>query len=186
MLKSKIRLSPIQLHNTLSAVQKTCGVTLYCPRGQCILILLAACAKIGGSPSKHQVLEFITERRWFNKNLGEDLKPYPGNSSGEQRWKTLFSWARNDAADHNFIIRGDDGYWPISNQGREELLRIETFLRGNDLPLRILFLATLSFKRYINPEFRSASDDPTRPASIYEDAGSYIPHDIKRLLLSAL
>lgn len=167
-------------------MQQICGVSLYCPRGQCILILLAACQKLGGSPSKADCLSHISDARWFNKDLGQDIKPYPGNSSKEPRWKTLFAWARNDAAEHNFILRGDEGYWPISKQGKAELERQKSFLREQDLRLRLMFLATEQFKNYVMPGYQKTKDDLQRPASIYEDDGRYVTHDIKRLLLANL
>lgn len=167
-------------------MQKICGVSLYCPRGQCVLILLAACKELGGSPSKNECLEFVTARRWFNKDLGQDLRPYPGNASNEPRWKTLFSWARNDAADHGCIIRGDDGFWPISTQGKEELAQKIAFLRSHDMALRLLFLATLAFKRHFVSGYELSKDDIPRPASIYEDSGAYLPHNIHRLILDLI
>ena len=164
-------------------MQKICGVTLYCPRGQCTLILLAACRELGGSPSKSECLDFIDNRRWFNKDLGQDLSRYPGNSVNEPRWKTLFAWARNQAADHNCITRGDDGYWPISGSGKEELEGQKVFLRGNDLRLRLMFLATPTFKKYVLPEYQPSNDDLPRPPSIYEDCGGYMAHNIRSLLI---
>jgi hypothetical protein len=167
-------------------MQQICGVSLYCPRGQSILILLAACKELGGGPSKDQCLDFITEKHWFNKDLGQDLQPYPGGNANEPRWRTLFAWARNDAADHNCIIRGDEGYWPISTYGKEELERKLAFLRGNQLAMQLMFLASTYFKSYILPRYQTSDADLKRPKSIYRDKGGYLPHNIRRMILQTL
>ena len=149
-------------------------------------MLLAASTELGGSPSKDECLNLITERRWFNKDLGQDLKPYPGSSTNEPRWKTLFAWARNDAADHDCIRRGDHGFWPITKNGRGELARQKCFLAENRLNLGLLFLTTETFKRYLSPAFTPSNLDLPRPASIYEDDGRHVQHNIHRLLLESL
>lgn len=164
-------------------MQQICGVTLYSPRGQCILMLLAACREIGGSPRKSDCLDFIANRSWFKRDIGQDLKPYPGSVSKEARWKTLFAWARNDAADHDCIIRGEEGFWPISKRGKEELGRQFSFIQSKDLPIRLLFLATPAFKKFIIPGYEPTAEDLPRPASIYEDDGRYVHHNIQRMFV---
>jgi hypothetical protein len=54
-------------------MHQKCGITLFGPRGQCIPILLTACQKLGGNPSKNECLNLIDGRHWFNKDdLGQD------------------------------------------------------------------------------------------------------------------
>ena len=166
---------------------KICGVTLYSPRGQCIFLLLAACRELGGSPTKQECLSFITDRHWFNKALGQDLQPYPGQGGDEPRWKTLFAFARRDAVeDHECIIQGETGRWPISSRGRNEFERHKAYLLGNDLRLRLMFMTTPRFKDYIRPGYQPNDQDLVRPASIYEDDGRHLHHNIETLLIQAL
>ena len=159
-----------------------CGVTLYSPRGQCIFILLAACRELTGSPTKQECLSFITDAGWFNKSLGQDLQRYPGQVGNEPRWKTLFSFARLDAVEHECILRGETGAWPISTRGREEFAKHRAHLFQNDLRLRLMFMTTPRFKNYIQPGYEPNDQDLPRPASIYEDDGRYLHHDIEKML----
>lgn len=164
-----------------------CGVTLYSPRGQCIFMLLAVCRELGGGPSKQECLTFITDRAWFNKNLGQDLQPYPGQLGNEPRWKTLFAFARLDAVqDHECILKGDSGFWPISPRGREEFAKHKAYLIENDLRLRLMFMATPRFKSYVRPGYQPSDQDLPRPASIYEDDGRHLHHNIEKLLIQTL
>ena len=149
-------------------------------------MLLAACCELGGSPTKQECLSFITDAGWFNKNLGQDLQPYPGQIGNEPRWKTLFAFARFDAVEHECILRGETGAWPISPRGREEFVRHRAYLIQNDLRLRLMFMTTPRFKNYIQPKYEPNDQDLPRPASIYEDDGRYLSHDIENMLIQIL
>ena len=167
-------------HHNLPCI---CGVTLYSPRGQCILMILAASQEIGGTPSKDECLAFISERRWFKKDLRHDLEPYPGNSNKEPRWKTLFAWARSDAADYECISRHEHGHWPITSIGKDELKKHLNYLRsGAIFRLQALFLASLAFKRFIRPGYQETENDIKRPESIYEDDGRFVTHNLFSLI----
>ncbi len=163
-------------------MQQICGVSLYCPRGQCILILLSACEALGGGPSKEDCLAFIDANKWFNKDIAQDLPPYPGNTNQEPRWMTLFAWARQDAADHNCILRGQEGYWPITTEGRAILEAKKRFLLGNELAMQLMFLWTPTFKSVIHPNYQVSKKDMNRTGSIYKDDGRHVPYNIERIL----
>ena len=102
------------------------------------------------------------------------------------RWKTLFSFARLDAVEHECILRGETGVWPISPRGREEFARHRAYLIRNDLRLRLMFMTTPRFKNYIQPGYEPNDQDLPRPASIYEDDGRYLHHDIEKMLIQIL
>jgi len=149
-------------------------------------MLLAACRELGGSPAKQDCLIFL-ENGWFNKDLSEDLQACPGQTGHEPRWKTLFAFARQDAVnDHECILSGDKGYWPISLCRKQEFEKHKRYLLEDDLRLRLMFMAKPRFKSYINPSYQPNELDLQRPAPIYQDDQRYVHHDIRRLLLQSL
>ena len=74
------------------------------PRGQCITLLLAALADLGGSLTKREVIKFIDENRWFAKQT-DDWKPYPSQS--EPRWHTLIAWGRKDSVLRDIVLNNE-------------------------------------------------------------------------------
>jgi hypothetical protein len=89
---------------------------------------------------------------------------------------------RLDAVKHECILGGETGAWPISPRGREEFAKHRAYLVRNDLRLRLMFMTRPRFKNYIQPQYEPNDQDLPRPASIYEDDGRYLSHDIENML----
>ena len=85
------------------------------PRGQCITLLLAALADLGGNLTKREVIKFIDENRWFAKQT-DDWKPYPSQS--EPRWHTLIAWGRKDSVLRDIVLNNERDSWALSPNGR--------------------------------------------------------------------
>jgi hypothetical protein len=144
-------------------------IYIFQPRGQCIILLLAALRELRGSVSKQTALQYISDRKWFCIEP-EDLKPYPSQQhTHEPRWKTLVAWGRKDSVIRDYIMSHERDSWALSREGiRVWDLHRPKFASGEH-DVRRGYLWTPQFKRYLCPTYEPSASDAKRPWRLYDD-----------------
>lgn len=145
------------------------NIELFQPRGQCIILLLAALKDAGTSLSRRQSIDHISENHWFALQC-EDWKPYPSQgASGEARWKTLIAWARKDAVIRGLINDFERDAWSLSKKGHSIWDILSTGFSLGNFDVSQGYLWSKVFKQKLNSAYSPSSKDALRPATIYRE-----------------
>ena len=156
-------------------------IGVFQPRGQCIILVLAALKDRGVSLSRREAVDHIGNQRWFAMQ-DEDWKPYPSQKqSGEARWKTLIAWARKDAVLRNFVNDFERDSWSLSRDGRQLWAQIADRFKNRDLDVSRGYLWAPGFKQWLYPDYKWCVADIQRPHSLYRDCFTKLLHDIAAL-----
>ena len=114
--------------------------------GQFLIVLLAALADLGHSPSKREVENHV-EKAGHLRLSPELLQAY--ESKPEPKWKTLLAYARRNAVEKGYmkhLIRPDA--WEISDSGFRRFAAFEEeFKSGKFDPKEFEFLSSAFFAR---------------------------------------
>jgi hypothetical protein len=146
-------------------------ISVFQPRGQCITLLLAALNEIGGSATKRETVQFISDQEWFDRQP-EDWKPYPSQkTSREPRWQTLIAWARKDSVLREFLIDGEWDSWALSREGRRLWASMRIKFESGEWPVARGYLWSPKFKRRLCFTYQPSTTDPERPPFFYRDIG---------------
>ena len=144
------------------------------PRGQCIIMLLAALNELHGTNSKQETIAFIRERHWFDIHP-EDLLPYPSCCTNEPRWQTLIAWGRKDSVVAGLMFDHRRDEWELTRDGIDRFTGLRARYRTGELFAGHSFLWSSGFKQWMSPSYVPSVRDWSGPGSIYRDLGS-IPH----------
>lgn len=155
------------------------NIRLFAPRGQCIILLLAALNELAGSVTKQEALSFIAQRKWFAIEA-DDLDPYPSqvHTTHEPRWKTVIAWARKDAILLDFMLNVERDAWALSPDGRRRWERAHGRFAAGELDVRKAFLWSPVFKKYLRPQYEPGTEDAKRPLGIYRDRRRWDASDL--------
>ena len=148
------------------------SISIFQPRGQCIILLCAALRELRGSVTKQEAIECISDRKWFAIEP-EDLKPYPSQQhTREPRWKTLIAWGRKDSVLRDFMLYHERNSWALSREGiRRWDLHRPKFASGEH-DVRSGYLWSPTFKRYLCATYEPSPKDAPRPWRFYDDVVS--------------
>jgi hypothetical protein len=140
------------------------------PRGQCIILLIAALKDAGVSLSRREAVELIGANRWFALQA-EDWKPYPSQKTlREARWKTLIAWARKDAVLRTFVNDFEHNSWSLSRNGHRLWEGLSKKLTLGEIDVSQGYLWSAVFKRKLCPGYLPSEKDARRPCSLYRDS----------------
>jgi len=143
------------------------SISIYQPRGQCIVLLFAALRELGGSVTKQTAVQYILSNKWFALEP-EDLKPYPSQlHTREARWKTLIAWARKDSTLRELMLDHERDSWSLSREGirRWDLLR-SRFATG-EIEVKDGYLWSPAFKHFLCSTYRPCLSEAKRPSGFY-------------------
>lgn len=144
-------------------------ISVFQPRGQCIVLLIAALKENGVTLTKREAVQWISEQRWFAIQP-EDWKPYPSQTTThEPRWKTLIAWARKDAVLRNFLLDHERDSWALSRQGHQLWDAILKRFCSGEWPVAKGYLWRHEFKCKLCPSYQPSANDARRPQHLYRD-----------------
>jgi hypothetical protein len=143
------------------------GINLFAPRGQIIMMLLAA-LKEDGSGTRQETCDRISQRGWFDIQ-DEDWPPYPTMANNEPRWRTLIAWARKDAYDFRYLDDVGHNCWQMSRQGRQRYVELKEQFSRRQLDVPKCYMWRESLKRHMLPDYTFSPFDAQRPHTIYRD-----------------
>src|SRR5690606_18481446 len=126
------------------------------------IMVLVSLHDLGGGGSKQEVIENIKKHKWFDLQR-EDWEPYPSSNSNEPRWKTFLAWAREYCAKDGLIERGIRDVWTLSKQGHNMATQVKQRFSSRVYDVRKCYLWAPSFKKYMDPQYESSSQDEPRP-----------------------
>lgn len=150
----------------------------YSPRGQTILLLLAALHVLKKSRTKKEVIDFIEDKKWFNLE-DEDKIPYKSQQGVEPRWKTLIAWSRKDCVDLGFMESDVTDSWLAKKEGLNLVVRLKSRCESGEFEVGRCFLWTHSLKEFYDPKFQSSGQDVPRPRYMYRDSFSIMLQTLK-------
>ena len=144
-------------------------ISVFQPRDQCIVLLMAALKEHGVTATKQEAVQWISEHGWFALQP-EDRKPYPSQTTTrEPRRKTLIAWARKDAVLREFLLDYERDTWALSRQGHRLWDALLTRFCSGQWDVSKGYLWTPVFKQSLCPSYTPSATDAMRPKSIYED-----------------
>lgn len=151
------------------------GVDIYSVRGQVIVMLLQI-LQLQGASTRRGTADSIADRGWFDFQ-GEDLRPYPLQTTREPRWRTLIAWARQDAIDSELLSRVGFDNWQLSPLGRQQADSLKLKFASRELDARRCYMWRSNFKKFMCSSYEPSPLDSERPPNIYED---HVPYDPRR------
>lgn len=142
-------------------------IEFFQPRGQCIILLIAALKDAGVSLSRREATDFIADHRWFDLQP-EDWQPYPSQKTArEARWKTLIAWARKDAVLRDFVNDYEHNSWSLSRNGHRVWEGVSNKFTRGEVDVTQGYLWSPVFKRKLRPDYMPSEKDARRPCSLY-------------------
>ncbi len=156
------------------AETKHSDIEVFSPRGQIVAALLMILSQERQPMRKKLTIGIIRQRRLLELN-NDDEKPYPSafeRGSMEPRWHTLVAWARKDCVARgwmeDFPLSKDK--WLITSLGKEIWEAIKITCAQGSWDVRLAYLWSPSFKKFLCPTYEPSELDSVRPKySIYED-----------------
>lgn len=149
-------------------------ISVFQPRGQCIVLLFAALRELTGSNTRRNTVQFISEHQWFAIEL-DDLKPYPSQKrTREPRWQTLIAWGRKDSVLRDLVLSHERDAWALSREGNRRWDEIAPKFRSGEWTVAKGYLWSVKFKKHLCPDYVPSATDAKRPWRFYDDLLDYI------------
>lgn len=91
------------------------------------LVLLYSLIELDGESQRKNVLQHIQENGYWYKNDQNDVFRTTRN---EKAWRNDFSYERQHLVEHGYMQSGKQGFWKITEEGKEYVGALSQRLRG--------------------------------------------------------
>ncbi|MGC9943979.1 MAG: hypothetical protein ABSE48_19305 [Verrucomicrobiota bacterium] len=124
-------------------------------------MILAALYEMRAAKTKQDTIDYIEAHDWFDLQPN-DLKPY--DAQPNPRWHNMIALARLAALKRELLLHHDaTDHWEISTKGVDAVEELRSQFSDRLLDVRLCFLWSRTFKRWMSPTYEPSEMDRARP-----------------------